>query len=79
MRNAYIYIVVIGLLGFLMVGIALWGFNKTEKQHKKVSNDDFLLESEKIIQNRNIKIIITGLSIISISLIAEVILYFIKV
>jgi len=72
MQNAFICIVVIGFLGFLLVGIALLKFNKMGKEHKKVSNDDFLLESEKIIQNRNIKIFITGLSIISISLIAEV-------
>lgn len=76
MQNAFICIVVIGFLGFLLVGIALLEFNKMRKEHRKVSNDDFLLESEKIIQDRNIKIFITGFSIICISLIAEVILYF---
>ena len=68
MKNVLKYIIIIGdILGLVMVGIALIRFNKLAKQHKKVSNDDFLLENEKPIQNKSIIILVIGFSLIIIS------------
>lgn len=67
MQNVLIYIIIIGILGLVMVGIALLRINKLAKQHRKVSNDDFLLENEKPIQNKNIIILIIGSSLMMIS------------
>ena len=69
MQNVFKYIILsVSLLGFVMVGIAFLGFNKLGKEHRKVSKDDFLLEHEKPIQNKNIIIMIIGLSLIMISI-----------
>ncbi len=58
MQNGYMYITIIGtLLGVIIVGIAFWRFKKLEKEHKKTSNDDYLSDSEKIVQNKSIKIL----------------------
>jgi hypothetical protein len=63
-----LYLFVIGnLLGLTLIGIALWRFTKTLKEHRKTSNDDFLSEGEKIIQNKSIKILIIGFSITCIT------------
>jgi len=78
MQNVFKYISIIGnIFGFIVVGIALWRFKKTLKEHRKTSNDNFLSESEKIIQNKSIKILIIGFSIICITLLIEFILIFI--
>ncbi len=67
MLNTLKYVFVIGdILGLILIGIALWRFKKTLKEHRKTSNDDFLSESEKIVQNKSIKILIIGFSIICI-------------
>jgi len=72
MQNVFKYIFLISLIifviGFMMTGIALLRINKMGKEHKKVSNDEFLLENEKLIQKKNIVILITGLTLIMISL-----------
>ena len=68
MQDVFKYIFLISeVLGFVMVCIALIGFNKLGKEHKKVSNDDLLLENEKLIQSKNIRIFIIGFLIIAIS------------
>ena len=55
MQNVFKYIFLIGMiLGLVMITIALLGFNKLEKEHRKVSKDNLLLENEKSIQNKNI-------------------------
>ena len=78
MLNVFKYIFGIGnLFGFIMIGIALWRFNKTLKEHRKTSNDDFLSESEKIIQNKSIKILIIGFSILMITFLIQSIAFFI--
>lgn len=72
MLNVFKYIFAIdNLFGFIMIGIALWRIKKTLKKHRKTSNDEFLSESEKIIQNKNIKILIMGLSIIMITFLIQ--------
>jgi hypothetical protein len=69
MQNAFKYIWLISLvLGFMMTLIANVRINKMGKEHKKVSNDEFLLENEKLIQKKNIIILIMGLILIIISL-----------
>ena len=69
MQNAFKYIWMISLVfGFMMTLIAILRINKMGKDHKKVSNDEFLLENEKLIQKRNIITLITGLILIIISL-----------
>ena len=69
MQSAFKYIWLISLvLGFMMTLIAILRINKMGKEHKKVSNDEFLLENEKLIQKRNIITLITGLILIIISL-----------
>ena len=78
MQNVNMYITIIGnILGFTLVGIAFWRFKKLEKEHKKTSNDDFLSESQKIIQNKSIKILTSGLSIICIIALINFILFII--
>ena len=73
------YIILIGnLLGLMMVGIAILGFNKLVKQHRKVSNDDFLLENEKQIQNKSIIILVIGFSISVITSLIILLLLFLK-
>ena len=68
MQNAFKYIWLIGLvLGSMMTLISILRINKMGKEHKKVSNDEFLLENEKLIQKKNIIILITGLILIIIS------------
>jgi 2C-methyl-D-erythritol 2,4-cyclodiphosphate synthase len=68
MLNVIKYIFVIGnLLGLIFVGIALWRFKKTLKEHRKTSSDDFLSESEKIVQKKSTKILIIGFTIICIT------------
>lgn len=72
MQNVFQYIWLISLiifvLGFIMSGTALLRINKMGKEHKKVSNDEFLLENEKLIQKKNIVILIMGLTLTMISL-----------
>lgn len=69
MQNAFKYIWLISVvLGFMMTLIAILRINKMGKEHKKVSNDEFLLENEKLIQNKNIIILIMGFILIIISL-----------
>lgn len=68
MLNTFKYIIVIGnFLGLILVVTALWRFKKTLKEHRKTSNDDFLSESEKITQNKSIKILISGFIVLCIS------------
>ena len=68
MQNAFKYIWLISLvLGSMMTLISILRINKMGKEHKKVSNDEFLLENEKLIQKKNIIILITGLILIIIS------------
>lgn len=61
-----------GFLGLILIVIGIWRLKKTEIEHKKVSNDDFLSESEKITQNRTIKILIAGLLLMVISTITSI-------
>lgn len=78
MTNAFEYILLIGdFFGFILIGIALWRFKKTLKEHRKTSNDDFLSESEKIVQNKSIKIMIIGFSIVCIIMLIRLTLFFI--
>ncbi|MBU3217433.1 hypothetical protein LL033_05025 [Clostridium estertheticum] len=68
MQNVFKYIWLISfVLGFMMTGIALLLIKKMGIEHNKVSNDDFLLENEKLIQKKNIVILITGLTFMMIS------------
>jgi hypothetical protein len=68
--------IIFSILGFIMIVTALWRFKKTFEEHRKCSNDDILSESEKIIQNKTIKILIIGVIFICISIIAQFILFF---
>lgn len=69
MLNGIFYIWLISfVLGLLMVGIALLRINKMGKEHRKLSNDELLLEHEKLIQKKNIVILITGLKLQMISM-----------
>ena len=72
MQNMFKYIWLISfIIGFMMTGIAILRINKMGKKHKKVSNDEFLLENEKLIQKKNIVILITGLTLIMIFLLTS--------
>lgn len=78
MLNNFKYISIISvLLACVLIGIAILRFKKMLKLHRKASNDDFLSESEKIIQNKSIIILIIGVSIIIISILMQGILIFI--
>ena len=47
MQNTFKYIWLISfIIGFMMTAIAILHINKMGKEHKKVSNDDFLLETK---------------------------------
>ena len=77
MPNTYKYILVIGyFLGFMLVAIALWRFMRTLKEHRKTSNNDFLSESEKIVQKKSIKILIMGFIVIFITNLFQLVLFF---
>jgi uncharacterized membrane protein len=77
MPNTFKYILVIGnFFGFILVVIALWRFKKTLKEHRKTSNDDFLSESEKIVQKKSIKILIIGFIVICITNLIQLVLLF---
>ncbi|KAJ49619.1 flagellar biogenesis protein FliO [Clostridium tetanomorphum] len=76
MQNVFKFILPIDtLFGVILVGIAFWRFKKLQKDHKKTSNDDYLSESEKIVVNKNIKILIIGLSMLCISALIDFILF----
>lgn len=61
MHNNYKYIILFGYpIGILFIVLGLLGTIKLSKEHKKRSNNEFLLEAEKPIQKRNIAFIIIG-------------------
>jgi hypothetical protein len=64
----------VGLIGLILLIFTLCGVNKLEKEHSKISNDNFLLESEKPVQKRNIILLIVGLLLMLISQIITVII-----
>jgi hypothetical protein len=82
MKNLLIYTLLLSLfllvLGLILTGIGFWRIKKTAIEHKKVCEDEFLTDDEKPIQNRTIKILVTGLSFMAISTILELIVNFIK-
>lgn len=56
------YIFITGYFtGSILCIIGFLGIKKLEKEHKKISDDDYLLEHEKQIQNRNVRFLITGI------------------
>ena len=76
MLNVFKYVFVSGnLLGLTLICIILWRFKGTLKEHRKTSDDDFLSENEKIIQNKSIKILIIGFSIICITNLIQLVLF----
>ena len=76
MQSVFKLISAIGtLLGIIIFGVAFWRFKKLEKAHKKTSNDDYLSDSEKIVQNKSIKILIIGFSMLCISALIDFILF----
>jgi amino acid transporter len=80
LKNTLEYVLVVGqLLGYILIIIALWRFRKTLREHRKTSNNDFLSESEKPIQNKSIIILIIGLSFIFITFLIEFILFIIGI
>lgn len=72
LKNVLKIIFVVGqLLGYIMITIAIFRFRITLKEHRKTSNSEFLSEDEKPIQNKSIKILIIGVSIIFTTIIIE--------
>lgn len=64
MKDVYMYLLIIGyFVGIILCILGFLGIRKLEKEHKKISNDELLLESEKPIQKRNIRFVISGLLI----------------
>jgi hypothetical protein len=64
----------VGLIGLILFIFALCGIKKLENKHRKINNDNFLLESEKPVQKRNIIFFIVGLLLMLISQIITVII-----
>jgi hypothetical protein len=82
MKNILIYMIILSLflwvLGLILIGIGIWRIKKTANEHIKVCEDEFLTDDEKPIQNRTIKILITGLLLMAISTILTLIVNSIK-
>lgn len=77
LKNALKIIFVAGqLLGYILIIISIWRFRRTLKEHRKTSSNDFLSRAEKSIQNKSIKILIIGISVIFITIIIEFMLTF---
>lgn len=78
LKNTLEYVLTVGqLLGYILIIIAILRFRKTLKEHRKTSNNDFLSEAEKPIQNKSIIILIIGFSFVFITLLIEFILFII--
>lgn len=75
--KAFKYMFIIGnFAGLILAGIAIWRFIKTLKEHRKTSNDEFLSESEKMIQKKSIKILIAGILVVCITNLIQLVLIF---
>lgn len=57
----------VGLIGLILFVFAFYSIKKLEKKHRKINNENFLLESEKPVQKRNIIFLIVGLLFMLIS------------
>ena len=66
-KKVYIGGVIVGILGIAMILIGFSRIKKMEKEHKKISNDKFLLEHEKIMQKKTLIIFIIGFLLMIIS------------
>lgn len=67
--NKFVFIIgcTVGLISLILFIYALYGIKKLEKKHRKINNDNFLLESEKPVQKRYIIFLIVGLLLMLIS------------
>lgn len=79
MKNILKYIIIVGhFTGVILCIIGFLGIKKLEKEHKKISDDDYLLEHEKQIQNRNVRFLITGIVVNVITSVLTTIRIFFK-
>ena len=75
-NEIYIGGTIVLLLNIAMILIGISRIKKMEKEHKKISNDELLLEHEKIIQRKTLIIIIIGFLLLMISQVINGLIHF---